>query len=97
MFDIGKDLRDAYEDGYKAGQEDRWIPCSKDLPKQDGEYLVTCLGYKDKPYVCTLYYGYVNENDDEMCFHEWDDDMWDCWKPDVIAWMPEPYPYKPIK
>ena len=87
MFDIGKDLRDAYEDGYNAGQQDRWIPCSKDLPKQDGEYLVTCLGYKDKPYVCTLYYGYVNE---------WDDDMWDCCKPDVIAWMLKPERYKGV-
>lgn len=76
---------------------DEWIPCSEDLPKQEGEYLVTCLDYKDKPFTCTLYYGYVNENDDEMCFHEWDDDMWDCWKPNVIAWMPKPEPYKPIK
>ena len=41
MIDIGKQLQDAFNDGYKQGKQDEWIPISERLPKEDGNYLVT--------------------------------------------------------
>ena len=38
MFDVGKDLQDAYEAGYEAGQYSKWNPASKP-PKHNGSYL----------------------------------------------------------
>lgn len=34
-----KSYRMGYQAGYKAAQ--RWIPCSKELPKKNGDYYVT--------------------------------------------------------
>lgn len=33
MNDIGKDLQDAFDDGYEKAMQDRWIPTSERLPQ----------------------------------------------------------------
>ena len=44
--------------------------------------------------VWNVCYGYAYESDEEPCFYEWDSEMWQCFKPDVIAWMNMPKAYK---
>ena len=44
MNDIGKDLQDAFDDGYERAMQDRWISVSEILPIKDGYYLVSCKG-----------------------------------------------------
>lgn len=57
---------------------EKWIPCSKWLPEENGHYLITAK-YGTGLYVtCDDYYVYG----------------WDDWGEDVIAWMPLPEPYK---
>lgn len=34
MIDIGKDLQDAFDDGYRQAMQDRWIPVSEKLPEE---------------------------------------------------------------
>lgn len=58
-----------------------WIPCKDELPKTDGEYLVTIVN-TEKP--TTLYFS-CNTN-------EWFDDNFDLYK--VLAWQELPEPYK---
>jgi len=41
MTDIGKDLQDAFNDGYKQGKQDEWIPLKRKWPDINGHYLVT--------------------------------------------------------
>ena len=33
MIDIGKDLQDAFDDGYEKGKQDSWIPVREKLPQ----------------------------------------------------------------
>lgn len=72
-----------------------WIPVEDRLPKgdgNDGELIVTD---KDGRVWSGIYYGITEETDEEPCFHKWDEEMWHCYKPDVIAWRPLPEPYCP--
>ena len=73
-----------------------WIPCSERLP-EEGKYLVT-ISYsffeEKREMVYMMNYGYEWDGASEMCFHEWDEEMYNCWKPEVTAWMPLPEPYK---
>ena len=74
---------------------DGWIPVEKRLPEgdgNDGELIVTD---KDGRVWSGIYYGITEETDEEPCFHKWDEEMWHCYKPDVIAWRPLPEPYRP--
>lgn len=72
---------------YKGG----WIPCSERLPEIGQEVIVTTQNGS----VCSnIYYDYTDSNAKEPCFHSWDDEMWNCFMPDVIAWQPLPEPYK---
>lgn len=57
-----------------------WIPCSEHLPKEKGEYLVTC----DDGSICKWWF--VIEDDLKL----WATRPYSC-KP--IAWMPLPSPY----
>lgn len=73
---------------------DGWIPVEERLPEgkgNDGELIVTD---KDGRVWSGIYYGITEETDEEPCFHKWDEEMWYCYKPDVIAWRPLPEPYR---
>ena len=74
---------------------DGWIPVEERLPEgkgNDGELIVTD---KDGRVWSGIYYGITEETDEEPCFHKWDEEMWYCYKPDVIAWRPLPERYHP--
>ena len=74
---------------------DGWIPVEDRLPEEngdDGELIVTD---KDGRIWSGIYYGITEETDEYPCFHKWDEEMWHCYKPDVIAWRPLPEPYRP--
>lgn len=74
---------------------DGWIPVEERLPEgkgNDGELIVTD---KDGRVWSGIYYGITEETDEYPCFHKWDEEMWYCHKPDVIAWRPIPEPYHP--
>jgi hypothetical protein len=85
MIDIGKDLQSAFDDGYRQAMQDRWIPVSERLPKEDGNYLVTM---KHKEFNQTK----VTSMDfsGEFLFNDYFEKAW--WE--VTAWQPLPEPYK---
>ncbi len=68
-----------------------WIPCDKKLPEIDSFVIITD---KDGYVLDNICYGYAEETDSKPCFHRWDDEYWQCFKPKVIAWQPLPEPYK---
>lgn len=70
-----------------------WIPCSERLPKIGTLVLATT----ESENVCddVLIYDYEHSKSKEPCFHRWDDEMWECYTPRVIAWQPLPAPFKP--
>lgn len=72
---------------YKGG----WIPCSERLPELGQEVIVAT---QNGSVYSNIYYDYTDSNAKEPCFHSWDDEMWNCFEPDVIAWQPLPEPYK---
>lgn len=76
----------------------QWIPCSKRLPSDSGEYLVT-VGTHDA-FVDVLYYGKPltpNRKVKGKCFYRADDEWGDIVDDDAIAWMPLPKPYRERK
>lgn len=68
-----------------------WIACSERLPEEGTEVIVTD---KNGSVWSDIYFDYKDEEDASPCFHRWDDEMWQCFTPDVLAWMPLPQPYK---
>lgn len=66
-----------------------WIPVKDKLPEVGEDVIVTTSGGG----VYCIYYGYTYKNDKEPCFHEWDNEMWQCFKPNVVAWMRMPEAY----
>lgn len=89
----GEDIRamcgecDAWNQ-YKNYPQPGWIPCSRELPKKDGQYNVT------------VKYEHVDGYEDIYSEHgEWVDGHWDagyghCGRVEkVLAWMPLPKPY----
>ena len=87
-------LKDVCKDIIRKHMNDGWIPVEEALPSEDDDttlYIVT-----DK-YGCVyseISYG-ASEDGDITSFYKWDDDMWGCFKPKVIAWQPHPEPYRP--
>lgn len=86
-----------YLKAIRKHMNDGWIPVEERLPKEngdDGELIVTD---KDGRIWSGIYYGITEETDEYPCFHKWDEEMWYCYKPDVIAWrhLPEPYHLEP--
>ncbi len=84
--------------------ECEWIPCSKQLPEEDGEYLVTTKWQNGYLNVDILNFANdlnaINKYDfpDEECYgrsgwYECDSEYGDYEIDDVIAWMPLPEPY----
>lgn len=68
-----------------------WIPVGERMPDKFDRYLIST----DDGRVETIGYGYTDDLPNEIAFHEWDDEEWQCWKPNVTAWMPLPKPYEP--
>ena len=92
----GEDIRamcgecDAWNQ-YKNYPQPGWIPCSRELPKKDGQYIVT------------VKYEHVDGYEDIYSEHgEWVDGHWDagfgyyhCGRVEkVLAWQPMPIPYR---
>ena len=71
-------------------EQTSWIPVTKRLPNDYDRYLITT----DDGMVEIVNYGYTNDRPNEIAFYQWDDEEWQCWKPDVTAWMPRPKAYK---
>lgn len=67
-------------DDLKKQEQDRWIPVSKDLPKKNGDYLVTCEVCGER---------YVEES--FFCRCDDGDVFWT--SQNVIAWQPRIEPY----
>lgn len=99
----------AYSQGYEDGTDnfynaivddvrnhmnDGWIPVEEALPEDDSgkRYIITD---KSGNVYAGLLYGYADDDDDKPCFHNWDDECWRCFKPDVAAWAEYPDPYRP--
>ena len=62
MFDFGKDLQQAYDDGYADGQRGTWISVDNALPESCTQVIVTWCNhnpatyyrqFKDIPFVST--------------------------------------------
>ena len=90
----GEDIRamcgecDAWNQ-YKNYPQPGWIPCSRELPKKDGQYIVT------------VKYEHVDGYEDIYSEHgEWVDGHWDagfghCGRVEkVLAWQPLPKPWE---
>lgn len=71
---------------------DGWIPVEERLPEEGTQVIVTT---EDGMVYGDIVYGYADETDSDPCFHRWDDEYWQCFKPIVIAWRPLPEPYRP--
>ena len=78
------ELKEAYQDGYKDGQNDRpqgeWIPVSERLPEQGNQSYLVTVDYGDGV-VCSCQRFFFSEN------IGWNDDC-------VVAWQPLPEPYE---
>ena len=96
VFDIGKDLQRAYEEGYRQGRLDekvetemslpKWIPVGERLPKINTPVML-CGKYNEV-------IGYRRSDSDWMALSGdgWETDIED--PEDFIAWMSLPEPYK---
>lgn len=84
-------FREAFENG-ETVKNSNWISVKDGLPEIGEEVIVTTDGGR----VQNVDYGYAYENDEEPCFHEWDYEMWQCFKPNVIAWMRKPKAYEEV-
>ncbi len=83
--------RDQYSKGYEdAKKESRWIPVSERLPEEGEKCIVT----DKRGYVHDgITYDYAEDKDDKPSFHKWDNEYWNCFVYDIIAWQPLPEPY----
>ena len=68
-----------YEFGQKIDSNDGWIPCSEDMPKKDGKYIVCTT--KGSVY-CTKYHSRGRYFGTDMNTH-------------IEAWQPLPQAYQP--
>jgi len=98
MIDIGKDLQDAFNGGYKQGKQDEWIPLKRKCPDRNGHYLVTYREWSKGEYLPK----FDNTKVKILRFHEAifrlpkcidekaEKDMFR----EVLAWMRLPEPYE---
>ena len=92
-----KAIQELRDDGVFVG---KWIPVSEGLP-EDGDYLVTVERIVGEPCIDMKSFAKDLNKIDEFDFPErkcgWYDydSEWGYWEDtEVIAWMPEPEPYK---
>lgn len=72
-----------------------WIPVSERLPEEGEKCVITDkCGYVHDGIIYDYAYNKYNK-DENPSFHRWDDEYWQCFRPDVIAWQPLPEPYRP--
>lgn len=91
-YEFDKDEYEALDMAVEALKQNRWIPCSEKLPKQNGVYIVT-RAVSD---------GFEYHNITDACYFDgsnvWHDDTrvnhGREYLADVIAWMPKPKPWK---
>ena len=97
MIDIGKQLQDAFNDGYKQGKQDEWIPLKRKRPDRNGHYLVTYREWSKGEYLPQ----FDNTKVKILRFHEAIFRLPRCIDKkaekdmcrEVLAWMPLPEPY----
>lgn len=83
--------RKFYQQGYEDGlNADKWIPCSDNLPKEKGLYLVT---RKSGEVDCDFFETYANTSHFNAYGEE--NNLYIYPENEVIAWQPRPKPYKP--
>ena len=82
------------KDIIRKHMNDGWIRVGEQLPEEGTQVIVTT---EDGMVYGDIVYGYADETDSDPCFHRWDDEYWQCFKPIVIAWRPlsEPYYLEP--
>lgn len=104
MFDFGKDLQDAYDAGYEAGQYGKWNPISKP-PKTDGYYLcqkplwndnviMEVLRYCTDLYKVDDYDFYKYKGKKIGGFYYYDSEWGYCEVDGIVAWMELPPEYE---
>ena len=84
-FDIGHDLKTAFEDGYRAGVEaaqPKWISVEERLPDEPGEVLACVYGR-----ICIAWYS-------NRCFETPSGMVFYACENAVTHWMPTPEPPK---
>lgn len=95
IFDIGRDLKRAYDEGYEKGKADaeqRWIPVSERLPELNIKNLVS----ED----VLVFDGFDIRVGEYRKTRHLDREYWRIYGSDfdefvnVIAWMPLPESYK---
>lgn len=87
-FKISNIIRSYMNEAENGG----WIPVSERLPEEGEKCVITDkCGYVHDGII----YDYAYSKDKNPSFHRWDDEYWQCFRPDVIAWQPLPDPYKP--
>ena len=87
-------IKERAKDIIRKHMNDGWIPVEERLPEEGTQVIVTT---EDGMVYGDIVYGYADETDSDPCFHRWDDEYWQCFKPIVIAWRPlsEPYYLEP--
>ena len=110
VFDIGRDLQRAYEEGYKQGRYDEmvetemslpgWIPVSERLPSAE-DCPMDCMVTRRSKYVGNYTDMAVAEADGTWTHEDWkaitikgEATCISTRDADIIAWMPLPTPYK---
>lgn len=91
-----KETAEMFREVFDSGEvvnDNNWISVKDKLPEIDEEVIVTTSSGR----VWCVYYGYAYVSDKEPCFHEWDSEMWQCFRPDVIAWMRKPKAYEEVE
>lgn len=84
-------IMDAFDE-YVESNEPHWIPCDKELPKEDGQYIATVKykhvdGYEDVySETCGWYNGHFDTTGFSYCGEV----------EKILAWMPLPEPYKEV-
>lgn len=84
-----------YADGKKDAENDRWIPVEERLPEVGEKVIVTDISGRVWSDIFT--YSFARARDTRPCFNRCDNEYWQCYKPDVIAWQPLPKSYRPEK
>lgn len=98
MIDIGKQLQDAFNDGYEQGKQCGWIPINKKWPDKSGHYLVTYREWSKGEYLPK----FDNTEVRILRYHEAIFRLPKCidkkaekdMNREVLAWQPLPEPYK---
>lgn len=75
-----------------VNQRPQWIPCSKRLPEEIGDYIVTEDLSDGVLAVYVSSFGHVRTG--KLCFYYEDEDDRAITIDDIVAWMPLPEPYE---